>query len=34
MGIAHAWAAGRVALRVAGGIVAIVGVVFLWRAFA
>lgn len=34
LGVAHRWAWGRVALRVAGGLVAAAGVFFLWRALA
>ena len=32
IGLVHRWPAGRVALRVAGGVVALAGVGFLWRA--
>jgi urease accessory protein len=31
IGLVHRWAAGKVALRVAGGVVAIAGLYFLWR---
>ena len=34
IGVAHRWPIGRVALRVAGVVVALAGSVFLWRAFA
>jgi urease accessory protein len=34
IGVIHRWGWGRVALRVAGGLVASAGVFFLWRAFA
>jgi urease accessory protein len=34
IGVAHRWAAGRVALRVAGACVASAGGYFLWRALA
>ncbi len=34
LGVAHRWAAGRVALRVAGAAVALAGLSFLWRAVA
>jgi urease accessory protein len=34
IGIVHRWAWGRAALRVAGGLVAAAGVLFLWRALA
>jgi urease accessory protein len=34
LGVAHRWAAGQVAIRVAGGAVTLAGVVFLLRAFA
>jgi len=32
MGLAHRWPAGRLALRVAGAFIAIMGVTFLWKA--
>ncbi len=34
IGLIHQWPAGRAALRVAGGGVAVAGVMFLWRALA
>ena len=34
VGLVHRWPAGRIALRVAGGVVAGAGVWFLWRALA
>jgi urease accessory protein len=34
LGVAHRWAAGRQAVRVAGGGVALAGIFFLWRAIA
>jgi urease accessory protein len=34
LGVAHRWAAGRQAVRVAGGGVALAGLFFLWRAIA
>jgi len=34
IGVVHRWGVGRVVLRVAGGVVALAGVVFLWRALA
>ena len=34
IGLVHRWPAGRVALRAAGAVVALAGVVFLWRALA
>ena len=34
LGVAHRWAAGRHAVRIAGGGVALAGLVFLWRAIA
>jgi urease accessory protein len=34
IGLVHRWPAGRVALRAAGAIVAVAGVVFLWRAIS
>jgi hypothetical protein len=34
LGLAHRWSAGRQALRVAGGGVALAGLFFLWRAVA
>jgi urease accessory protein len=34
IGVVHKWTAGRIALRVAGVVVAIAGVGFLWGAFA
>ena len=34
IGLVHRWPAGRVALRGAGAVVALAGVVFLWRALA
>jgi urease accessory protein len=34
IGVIHRWGWGRVALRVAGGLVASAGAFFLWRAFA
>ena len=34
IGVIHRWGWGRVALRVAGAVVALAGGVFLWRAFA
>ena len=34
LGAAHRWAAGRHAVRIAGGGVALAGLVFLWRAIA
>ena len=34
IGVIHRWGWGRVALRVAGGLVAAGGVLFLWRAIA
>ena len=34
LGVAHRWAAGRQAVRAAGGVVALAGVFFLWRAVA
>ena len=34
MGVVHRWRAGRVALRAAGGAVALAGIAFLWRALA
>lgn len=34
IGIVHKWPAGRTALRLAGALVAVAGVGFLWRAFA
>jgi urease accessory protein len=34
LGVAHRWAAGRQAVRIAGGGVALAGLVFLWRAIA
>ena len=34
VGVIHRWGWGRVALRVAGGLVASAGAFFLWRAFA
>ena len=34
IGLIHQWPAGRAALRVAGGAVAVAGVMFLWRALA
>ena len=34
LGLAHRWAAGRQAVRVAGGGVALAGLFFLWRAIA
>ncbi|MDH5285894.1 MAG: HupE/UreJ family protein [Betaproteobacteria bacterium] len=34
LGVAHRWAAGRHAVRVAGGGVALAGLFFLWRAIA
>jgi urease accessory protein len=34
IGVIHRWSAGRIALRVAGGAVALAGVAFLWRAVA
>jgi urease accessory protein len=34
IGVIHRWSAGRMALRVAGGGVALAGVFFLWRALA
>jgi urease accessory protein len=34
IGVLHRWVWGRVALRVAGGLVALAGVFFLWRALA
>ena len=33
IGLVHRWAGGRVALRVAGAIVALAGVFFVWRLF-
>jgi urease accessory protein len=32
IGLIHRWSAGRVALRAAGGLVAIAGLYFVWRA--
>jgi len=34
IGLVHRWRAGRIAIRVAGGLVAASGLVFLWRAVA
>jgi len=34
VGVVHRWPAGRIALRAAGGAVALAGVAFLWRALA
>ena len=34
MGVVHRWRPGRIALRAAGGAVALAGVAFLWRALA
>jgi urease accessory protein len=34
LGVVHRWAAGQAAIRVAGALVTLAGVVFLWRAFA
>ena len=34
IGVAHRWPQGRVALRFAGGAVAVAGIGFLWRALA
>ena len=34
LGVAHRWSAGRQAVRVAGGGVALAGIFFLWRAIA
>ena len=34
IGVIHRWGWGRVALRVAGALVASAGAYFLWRAFA
>jgi urease accessory protein len=34
IGLVHRWGAGRVALRVAGGLVALAGFAFLWKAVA
>ena len=34
IGLVHRWRAGRLAIRVAGGIVAVSGLVFLWSAVA
>jgi urease accessory protein len=34
IGLAHRWPAGRIALRVAGAVVAIGGVFFLWKAIS
>jgi urease accessory protein len=34
IGLVHRWPAGRLALRAAGALVSIAGVVFLWRAIA
>jgi len=34
IGMAHKWKAGRVMLRVAGAVVAVAGLTFLWRALA
>jgi urease accessory protein len=34
LGLVHHWPAGRVALRAAGALVAVAGVVFLWRAIS
>lgn len=34
LGLVHRWPAGRAALRAAGGVVALAGVVFLWRAIS
>ena len=34
IGLVHRWPAGRIALRVAGALVAVAGVGFLWRALA
>ncbi|HWY93475.1 MAG TPA: HupE/UreJ family protein, partial [Chthoniobacterales bacterium] len=34
MGLVHRWPAGRIALRVAGAVVAIGGVFFLWKAIS
>ena len=34
IGVAHRWSAGRVALRLAGAVVALAGVYFLWGALA
>ena len=34
LGFAHRWSAGRLAVRAAGGGVALAGLFFLWRAFA
>ena len=34
IGVVHKWRTGRVALRVAGGVVALAGGAFLWRALA
>mgnify|MGYP001062134588 CR=1 FL=1 len=34
LGLVHRWPAGRMALRVAGGLIAVMGLTFLWRALA
>jgi hypothetical protein len=34
LGFAHRWSAGRLAVRIAGGGVALAGLFFLWRALA
>jgi urease accessory protein len=34
IGVAHRWSAGRIALRLAGAVVALAGVYFLWEALA
>ena len=34
LGLVHRWGWGRLALRVAGGLVAAAGAFFLWRALA
>ncbi len=34
IGLIHRWPAGRIALRAAGGFIAVMGVIFLWQAVA
>ena len=34
LGLLHRWPAGRIALRIAGAFIAVMGVTFLWRALA
>ena len=34
LGLVHRWPAGRLALRGAGALIAVMGVTFLWRALA